>query len=87
MGGMYGNSMYGNPMMGGMGPMGPMGFMQMSVNNVGRFSQLLQVASQVFGDLDIDLKSNSDLKATQSDSISETNVFSESFSESLHFYR
>ena len=31
-----------------MGPMGPMGFMQMSVNNVGRFSQLLQVASQVF---------------------------------------
>merc|ERR1719189_2368406 len=52
---MYGNSMYGgmgygmNGMYGGpmgMGPMGPMGFMQMSVNNVGRFSQLLQVASQ-----------------------------------------
>merc|ERR1719295_387935 len=46
MGGMYGNSMYGNPMMGNIGPMSPMGFMQMSVNNVGRFSQLLQVASQ-----------------------------------------
>eukprot|EP01083_Nonionella_stella_P182937 659675_1 len=54
-GGMYGNSMYGgygmgmNGMYGQMGPMGPMGFMQnmqMSVNNVGRFSQLLQVASQ-----------------------------------------